>query len=110
MPALYTIIIYYNVMKLKIHNMTIYNLSNGQCTNYVWHEAEGELEASVFATILIKHLIKYCINKIPIIIYSDGCGYQNRNIVLANALLHFSKCHKVQIERKFLVRGHTQME
>jgi len=101
--------LYYN-MKLKIHNMTIYNMANGDCANYVWNESEGELEASVFVTILIKHLINVCINKLPIVIYSDGCGYQNRNAVLGNALLHFSKAHNVQIEQKFLVKGHTQME
>jgi len=67
------------------------------------------MEASVFVTILIKHLIKVCITKLPIIIYSDGCGYQNRNSVIGNALLHF-QAHNVQIEQKFLVKGYTQME
>lgn len=108
-PVLQASALYYN-MKLKIHNMTIYNMANGDCANYVWNESEGELEASVFVTILIKHLIKVCINKLPIVIYSDGCGYQNCNAVLDNALLHFSKAHNVQIEQKFLVKGHTQME
>lgn len=81
--------LYYS-MKLKTHNMTFYNIGNGDCSNYWWHGSEAELEASVFATIIIKHLIKVCFLKIPIIIYSDGCGYQNRNVVLSNALLYFS--------------------
>jgi len=48
-------------------------------------------------------------DKKPVIKYSDGCGYQNRNKIMANALLNFSIKHKVFIEQKFLIKGHTQM-
>ena len=44
-------------------------------------------------------------------LYSDhGCGYQNRNSLLSSALLDFSIVHRVQIEQKYLERGHTQVE
>lgn len=88
-PAVHASSLYYS-MKLKVHSLTIYYIATGECSNYWWHEGEADLEASVFATILIKHLIKKCTEKILIIFYSDGCGYQNRNIVLSNALLQFS--------------------
>lgn len=97
-------------MKLKVHNMTIYNIATNECSNYWWHEGEANLEASVFATIIIKHLLNKCIEPIPIIIYSDGCGYQNRNVILSNALLQFSKTQNIIIKQKFLIKGHTQME
>ena len=42
--------------------------------------------------------------------YSDGCTYQNRNIVLANALCHISKTYGIEITQKILEKGHTQME
>jgi len=45
-PVLQASTFYYN-MKLKIHNMTIYNMANGDCANYVWNESECELKASV---------------------------------------------------------------
>ncbi|CAG5024745.1 unnamed protein product [Parnassius apollo] len=48
--------------------------------------------------------------KMPIIIYSDGCLYQNQNVVIANALLNLSIKHKTTIIQKFLEHGHTQME
>lgn len=73
-PSLKASSLYYS-MKLKCHNYTIYNLATNDCYNYWWHEGEGHLEASVFATILIKHLTVVCVEKIPIIIYSDGCSY-----------------------------------
>ncbi|CAI6352478.1 unnamed protein product [Macrosiphum euphorbiae] len=97
-------------MKLKCHNLTIYNIAKGECSNYWWHEGEADLEASVFATILIKHLIRKCTENLPIIIYSDGCGYQNRKCVMSNALLRYSIAKNVVIEQKLLIKGHTQME
>lgn len=45
-----------------------------------------------------------------IILYSDGCTYQNRNTTLSNALLNLSINSNVTIIQKFLQRGHTQME
>ena len=45
-----------------------------------------------------------------VILYSDGCAYQNRNVTLSNALSAFAKKHGIIVEQKFLERGHTQME
>lgn len=42
--------------------------------------------------------------------YSDGCGYQNRNVVFSNALLNLAKLHNLRIVQKYLEKGHTQME
>lgn len=50
----------------------------------------------------------YLSEKKPIIIYSDGCGYQNRNVIMANALLHFAVKHQVTIEQKYLVKAHRR--
>jgi hypothetical protein len=46
----------------------------------------------------------------PIILYSDGCSYQNRNVNLSNALAAFAVENSIEIQQKFLVVGHTQME
>lgn len=102
---------YYYKTKLQIHNFTVYNLESHNAVNYLWNETEGDLSASVFATCIIKHLEQNCLAvKKPIILFSDGCCYQNRNNVLANALLHFSIEHGIIIEQKYLEKGHTQME
>lgn len=39
-----------------------------------------------------------------------GCTNQNRNSIMANALLSFSNDYNVEITQKFLEKGHTQME
>ena len=45
-----------------------------------------------------------------LIIWSDGCGYQNRNVTISNAFIDLAMKHNVTIEQKYLVAGHTQME
>ncbi|CAG9840582.1 unnamed protein product [Diabrotica balteata] len=46
----------------------------------------------------------------PVVIYSDGCNYQNRNSVLSNAILHLSMNSGVTIIHKYLEVGHTYTE
>lgn len=97
--------------KLTVHNFTVYNLATHQCSNYWWHEGEGDLSASSFASLITNHLSQHCLDKsLPIVLYSDGCCYQNRNAVLANALLHYSTSNNVVITQKYLEKGHTEME
>lgn len=94
-----------------VHNFTVYNLINHLCTNYWWDETQGDLSASSFVSCLIEHLRKHCLaDTLPITIYSDGCGYQNRNQFLSNALSNFAVEHNKIIEQKWLEKGHTQME
>lgn len=108
-PYLQASALYYS-MKLKVHNLTIYNIGNAECHNCWWYETEGNLEASVSTTILIKHLEKVCLDKKPIVVYTDGCWYQNRNVVLSSGLLKYSIKYKVNVQQKYLIKGYTQME
>ena len=45
-----------------------------------------------------------------VILYKDGCCYQNRNVTLSNALIHFAVSRRKIIFQKFLEQGHTWME
>ena len=102
--------IYYKT-KLACHNFTIYNLANDQVVCYFWHEGEGGLTANVFASCLTDYLEGIVEdNTEEIIIYSDGCGYQNRNVLLSNTLLHFAVNHKITVTQCYLEKGHTEME
>lgn len=101
----------YFKQRLQVHNFTVYNLASHQCTNYWWNETNGDLSASTFISIILHHLTTYCLSdRLPIIIYSDGCGYQNRNHYLSNAISNFAIKHDKIIEQKYLEKGHTQME
>ncbi|CAH1106773.1 unnamed protein product [Psylliodes chrysocephalus] len=91
---------FYFKTRLKLHNFTIYNLASHQCTNYWWNESEADLVSSVFTTIIISHLEKYCTEDKHTVLWSDGCPYQNRNVVLANALLNYAVKYKKQVIHK----------
>ena len=45
-----------------------------------------------------------------VILYRDGCCYQNRNVTLSNALIHFAVSRRKTIFKKFIAKGHTWME
>jgi hypothetical protein len=79
-------------------------------TCYFWHEAEGDLTANTFASCITDYVENLDERIEEVIMYSDGCTYQNRNAVLANALLNVSHEKNIRIVQKILEKGHTQME
>lgn len=102
--------IYYK-RKLGVHNLTFYNLQNKEVKCYVWNETEGGLNANEFTTI-IAHFVDDQLATLDdnrkMVLYSDGCCYQNRNATLSNALLNVvAKLHNITIEQKYLEKGHT---
>lgn len=110
-PFLKASALYYKC-KLCVHNFTMYNLGTHECMCYWWDETQCNLTASAFTSCIIDQL-SMCYNKNQnknIILWSDGCCYQNKNTVLSNAILEFSVTHKIIIEQKYLTKGHTQME
>lgn len=97
--------------KLGCHNFTTYNCANHQATCYWFTEVNCGLRVSTFVSCLLDYLERHCLEKIlSIIIYSDGCTFQNRNNIMANALLNFAIVHGVSIIQKFLTKRHTQIE
>lgn len=108
--ALFNASALYYKTKLCVHNYTIFDLATHDVICYWWNESQGELVASIFASCLIDRLQNYRDCDKPIIIWTDGCTYQNRNSVIASALLKFCIINNVPIEQKYLERGHTQME
>ncbi|CAB3248350.1 unnamed protein product [Arctia plantaginis] len=112
-PKLNVSKVYYKI-KLKFHNFTSYDLvtRHGRC--YLWDEVNGGLEAEAFAS-LYSDLIntefqRSEINLTKIVLWSNGCCYQNRNQVVANAILHCAVTLGIVIEHKYLEHGHTFME
>ena len=106
-PFIRTSSMYYKI-KLCVHNLTVFNQTTADVCCYLWDETSGGLEVSIFATLVVDYLDNI-IEKTPttsiISIYSDCCGYQNRNTILK-----FAINQKVTITQNFLENGHTQME
>ncbi|CAH1110485.1 unnamed protein product [Psylliodes chrysocephalus] len=102
---------FYYKKKLNVHNFTMYNLQTHEVVCYWFEETATDLVASSFASCIVQTLSKILSdNLLPVILWSDGCNYQNRNTVLSIVLLHLSKELNVDKEQKFLTKGHTQME
>jgi len=85
-------------------------LSTNEVVCYVWHEGEGELNANVFTSCVVDYLVNEVGCTKYIVIYSDGCGSQNRNATLSNALSLLAKEKQITITENYLEKGHTQME
>ena len=103
----------YYKSKLQIHNFTFFGLVTKSGHSYVWDETEGGLDANIFAYLQYNHFKTYFEANTQVktlIIWSDGCGYQNKNCILSNAYLHLAKDIGITIIQKFLTVGHTQME
>lgn len=103
----------YYKTKLCVHNFTVFNQATADVCCYLWDEINGGLEASIFATMMVDYLDNI-IQRKPTVsnisIYSDGCGYQNRNTTVSNAILKFAIDQQVTITQNYLEKGHTQME
>ena len=99
-------------MRLNLHNYTIYNNSTQEVVCYVWPETSAGLTASVFASCLLNYLDEQ-ITKKPnlerIIMWSDGCGAQNRNVTLLSAISIWAKQRSKEVLVKYLEKRHTQM-
>ena len=110
-PKLQASALYYRT-KLACHNFTVMDLASKSASCYFWTEVE-DLSASSFASCVTDYLTR-TLDESPmiteVIIYSDGCTYQNRNVVLSNALLKIAQDRHITIMQKYLERGHTYME
>ena len=103
----------YYKTKLQLHNFTFYCLEDKAGYCYAWDEVNADLSCETFAWLQFYHFRKFLEEHSDIkilIVWSDGCGYQNRNATLSNAYLHLAKLMKVTIYQKFLMSGHSQME
>lgn len=108
-PVLKASALYYKT-KLACHNFTIHEMDNHNVSCYLWHESEGELSANSFASCVSDFIDKLDDNVKELVIYSDGCTYQNRNVTLSNTLLNKACSKNITIIHKYLEKGHTQME
>ena len=102
----------YYMRKLCCYNLSVYNLSNQSGTCYLWSEVEAGRGSCEVATCLRLQLQSLPLNIEHVVLYSDACGGQNRNQIIAtslNSAVSTMECISV-IDHKFLESGHTHME
>lgn len=110
-PKLSTSIAYYK-RNLYMYNLGIHSFNTGVGHMYVWNETQGGRGSQDISSIVRKHLIQYASTHKHIILYSDACGGQNRNIKMALTLLKLVQSNEIQadiIDFKFMVSGHSYL-
>lgn len=103
----------YYKTKLQLHNFTLFCLDTHEGYCYAWDECNGDLSSDMFAWLQYQHFKEFLEKNRAIttlIIWSDGCGYQNRNATLSNMYIYLAKEMKITIIQKYLIPGHTKME
>ena len=99
--------LYYKT-KLQVHNFTLFDLKSKEGYCYIWHESEGDLSSEVFAHLQYRHfegVIKDYPELKEIVVWSDGCGYQNQNANVANAFSELARKYGVLMTQKYLIAG-----
>lgn len=110
-PMLKTCVAFYK-RPLWTYNLTISDSTRRKTICYMWHEAIGKRGSNDIASCL-NMFLKQISNEVQhIIFYSDSCGGQNKNNIVAAMFLSVmeSKLNLQTIDHKFLVPGHTHME
>lgn len=108
-PSLSTSAAYYS-RKLWTYNLCVYDEVEKKAHMYIWSENVASRGAQEIASCLKFHIT----NNLPeetkhIILYSDGCAGQNRNIkmVLMLKKIMLQSQHLKGITQKFFVSGHS---
>ena len=97
--------------KLCTYNLSVYSLGDKKCTNFMWHEATAGRGSCEIATCVFKYLSLLPTIVKKVVLYSDTCGGQNRNINFSMMCLHTVRELEIEsIDHVFMESGHSQME
>ncbi|KAG5864145.1 hypothetical protein JTB14_022009 [Gonioctena quinquepunctata] len=74
--------------RLSNYNLTYYDIVTKACKCFIWHEGISKRESCEIATCIYRVLQSYDNNNVQFVsLYSDGCGGQNKNSIVAAMLL-----------------------
>lgn len=108
-PTLTCSIAYYKRF-MYVYNFGIHECSSDVGYMHLWDETIAPRGSQEVASCLLKHINENCTHFKQIVMYSDACTGQNRNIKLALVLLRLvqDKNNSIQIiDHKFMTSGHS---
>jgi hypothetical protein len=109
-PSLSVGALYYK-RKLNVYNQTVYNLADHNVDCFVWHEGTAGRGSCEMASCLYQFMKTLPQTVEHLILYSDTCGGQNRNINFSSMCLYaVSVLHIKTIDHIYMESGHSQME
>lgn len=96
--------------RLAVYNLTVYTVDSKKANNYMWHEGIAKRGSVEVGYCLYLHL-KEIANNIPVYMFSDSCGGQNRNSNMCAMLLYaVQKLDIPLITHNFFESGHSVIE
>jgi hypothetical protein len=92
------------------YNLGIHDLSSNKAVMYVWDECTASRGSEEIASCLVRQIKQHCNTKKHIVLFSDTCTGQNRNIKVALSLLKLvQEDNFVTIDHKFMISGHSYL-
>jgi hypothetical protein len=109
-PKLTTSVQYYK-RKLWTYNFCVHDVKTGRATMYLWNETTAKRGSIEICNCLMNYIEKQTpANRKTLILFSDNCGGQNKNINLVLSCLR--KIHEgrfEEINHYFMVPGHSYL-
>lgn len=96
--------------QLSTYNLCVHDETHNRTYMYLWHEAIASKGPQEITSCLLYHFNNFIPNECKeIILYSDSCGAQNRNIKTSAMLSHVleKSSHLQSITQHFLRSGHS---
>lgn len=110
-PLLSTGIVFYK-RQLWTYNLGIHCCSTSEGFMHVWDESVASRGSQEIGSCIIRHLKEIASGAKRLVLYSDACGGQNRNINLVALWLHIVASDDFSyevIDHKFMVSGHSYL-
>uniref|UniRef100_A0A6P7F869 Uncharacterized protein LOC114325933 n=1 Tax=Diabrotica virgifera virgifera TaxID=50390 RepID=A0A6P7F869_DIAVI len=108
-PKLTTSVQYYK-RKLWTYNFAVHDVKSGKCVMYMWNESTGGRGSCEIASCLSHYFDSMDHQVKKVVLFSDNCGGQNKNMNIVLACL--KKIHELKfdfIEHYFMIPGHSYL-
>ena len=108
-PVLTTGVVYYK-RQLWTYNQGIHDCTKEKGCMHMWDESMASRGSHEVGSCVLSHLKEIDSDATNLILYSDACGGQNRNIYLVCLWLHIvasSEYSITSIDHKFMISGHS---
>lgn len=109
-PQLSTGMCYYK-RQLWTYCLGVHNLATGDAIMYTWNESVASRGPQEIGSCIL-HFVKKFVKTKKLIMYSDQCGGQNRNIkmsLICGFIVNHSDFIVTEIDHKFLCSGHSYL-
>ena len=108
-PLLTVNVVYYK-RQLWTFNLGVHNCRTGVGHMHMWSENEGSRGSQEIGSCVLAFLKEHSGQSKRLIVYSDSCGGQNRNINIVCLWQHIVSCDDFTFtinDHKFMVSGHS---